>query len=399
MNFRLLIARSAIAVAVLGFTQAGAQVVISKPDASAPQAGAGEQAKANLPDACKLLPQSDLEALFPGRPITQKPPTLSPIYKGPQYNQACMYVIKLPSPTSKLETSKFATVNIIEWGGETDGRNGSASTFAYMRSTREKLAADPKLKVRVEPLAGLGDEAFLEFSAGSYRVEVRKADLIFIVSLDEYSPQTQPNAVALATQVAKRWKTGVGMIEAATPIAANGSVDIPEDKRVSGVAPPSQWPDACALLTPEDVRAVFGDMKIEAQRATMGQIKYESRLDRLEDLPHPIRCLYPTSRIDLVDGERRAVVHDVNLNVSNVAATPELSKKFYDIARKVGDAKTEVSGIGDEASISIMNAIYIRKGLMTIEVRVSGGDRDRVIHDDATRRVNEIAKRVAARLP
>ncbi len=46
-----------------------------------------------------------------------------------------------------------------------------------------------------------------------------------------------------------------------------------------------------------------------------------------------------------------------------------------------------------------MNAIYIRKGLMTIEVRVSGGDRDRAIHDDATRRVNEIAKRVAARLP
>jgi hypothetical protein len=189
------------------------------------------------------------------------------------------------------------------------------------------------------------------------------------------------------------------MIEAATPIAANSSVDVPEDKRVSAVAPPSQWPDACALLTPEDVRAVFGDMKIDAQRATMGQIKYESRIDRLEDLPHPIRCLYPTSRTDLVNGERRVVVHDVNLNVSNVAATPELSKKFYDIARKVGDAKTDVPGIGDEASISIMNAIYIRKGLMTIEVRVSGGDRDRAIHDDATRRVNEIAKRVAARLP
>jgi hypothetical protein len=155
------------------------------------------------------------------------------------------------------------------------------------------------------------------------------------------------------------------MVEAATPIATNSSVDIPADTRASSVAPADQWPEASALLTTENVRAIFGDMKIDAPRKTTGQIKHESRIDRVENLPNPIRCLYQTSRTDLVNGERRFVTHDVNLNVSNMAATPELSKKFYEAARKVGDAKIEIAGLGDEASISVMNAIYVRKGLLT----------------------------------
>jgi len=381
-------------VAVLGAAEVQAQsIVTSKPDAPA------AQANSKLPDACKLLTQADLEVLFPGRPITSKGPTLSPIFKGPQYAESCMYMIKLPSPTSKSEIAKFASVTIITWGGETDGRNGSAATFASIRSTREKLASDPKLNLRLEPVPDTGEEAFLDVSSSTIAVRVRKADLIYVVSLDVYSPQSQPNAVALAAQVAKRWKAGVGMVEGATSIAANSSIDIPADTRVSSVAPADQWPDACALLAPEDVRAVFSDMKIEPPRKTMGQIKRESRIDRVEDLPKPIRCLYQTSRADLVNGERRFVTHDVNLNVSNVAATPGLSKKFYEVARKVGDAKTEIAGLGDEASINVMNAIYIRKGLLTVEVRVGGGDRDRAVHDDAARRVNELAKMVAAKLP
>jgi hypothetical protein len=203
----------------------------------------------------------------------------------------------------------------------------------------------------------------------------------------------------LAARVAKRWKGGVGMVDEATSIATNSSVDIPADTRASSVAPVDQWPDACALLAPEDVRVIFSDMKIEPPRKTMGQIKHESRIDRVEDLPRPIGCRYQTSRADLVNGERRFVTHDVNLIVSNMAATPELSKKFYESARKVGDAKTEIAGLGDEASVSVMNAIYIRKGLLTVEVRVGGGDRDPALHDDATRRVNALAKLVAEKLP
>jgi hypothetical protein len=61
-----------------------------------PPAGVG------LPDACKLMPQSDLEVLFPGMPITSTGAMLSVDYQGPQWNQGCTYSVKLPSPTSKM---------------------------------------------------------------------------------------------------------------------------------------------------------------------------------------------------------------------------------------------------------------------------------------------------------
>jgi hypothetical protein len=66
---------------------------------------------------------------------------------------------------------------------------------------------------------------------------------------------------------------------------------------------------------------------------------------------------------------------------------------------KVGGADTPIPGLGDEASIDIMNNIYVRKGVLTITVRVSGGGRDQTLHADARRRVNEIARLVAAKLP
>jgi hypothetical protein len=197
---------------------------------------------------------------------------------------------------------------------------------------------------------------------------------------------------------AKRWEEVTGMAEAATPILKNTTVDVPADTRAPDVAPVDQWPDACALLTPEDVRAVFGDMKIEPPQKSMGQITYRSRVDRTEALPKPIRCFYQTSRPQMVNGERTFITHDVTLIVANVAATEELSKRYYQAARKVLDASNEVEGLGDEASFSASNVIYIRKGLLTIQVRVGGGDRDRAIHDDATRRVNELAKLVARKL-
>ena len=394
MTLAHFIVRSAIVLALIGAAEVKAQNPATS-NADAPVS----QENSKLPDACKLLPQADLEALFPGRPITSKGPTLSPIYKGPQYAESCMYIVKLPSPTSKLETAKFVTVTIVQWGAGTEGINGSKATFASIRSTSEKVAADPTLNIRVEPVPDIGDEAFMQTSRSSIKIHVRKVDLIYVVILDIYSPQSRANALALTAQVAKRWKGGVGMVEAAAPIAANGGVDIPEDTRASSVAPADQWPDACALLTAQDVHAIFSDMKIEPPHKTMARITHQSRIDRVEDLPNPIGCLYQTSRVDLVNGERRIVTHAVNLMVSNVASTPELSKRYYEAARKVSDAKTEIAGLGDEACIDVLNEIYIRKGLLTVKVQVGGGDRDRVLHDDATRRVNELAKLVAEKLP
>jgi hypothetical protein len=395
---------SAALLALSGAAGVHAQTMLKqRPADPEPQSQAGAtaapQTTANLPDACKLLQQSDLEAVFPGRPITAKGPTLSPVYKGPQYNESCMYTVKLPSPTSKMEQSKFASVTIVKWGGQVDGRDGSAATFASIRSTQEKLAADPKLNVKVEPVSGVADEAIMDTSSSRVAVRVRKADLVYVVSLDIYSPQTQPNTVALAAQVAKRWSPNVGMIEAATSIAPNSTVDIPEDKRVSTTAPADRWPDACALLTPEDVRSVFGDMTVDQPRKYMGQLTHESRIDRVEDLPKPIGCEYQAKRSDLKDGQRKIVTNSIKLSVSNVAASTDFAKKHYESSRKVGDAKTEVAGVGDEASISPMNTVYIRKGVLTVELRVAGDMRDRALYDDATRRANELAKRVSVKLP
>ena len=79
------------------------------------------------------------------------------------------------------------------------------------------------------------------------------------------------------------------------------------------------------------------------------------------------------------------------MNVQDVATSVDIAKKHYAIALKVGDADTAVPGLGDEASIDIMNRIYIRKGVLTVAVHVGGGERDQALHDDARRRVNEIA--------
>jgi hypothetical protein len=392
MHTRFLVAHSVLALSVLVAADALAQSVLTQ-NPPAPPAVAG------LPDACKLMPQSDLEALFPGRPITSKGPTLSAIYKGPQYAEACQYAIQLPSPTSKLDTTKFAMLTIVKCGVCSKDRDGAAETFASIRDSKTKVSADPKLKMRVEPLSGVGDDAFQVISEYDVDTFARKDDLIFFLSLGKYSPQTQPNAVALAAQVAKRWRGGVGMIEAATPIAPNSDVDVPADTRVSLTAAPDQWPDACALLKPEDVRVVFGDMKIDPPRKTMGQIKYYSRVDRVENLPYPIRCNYEARKTDLVNGQRQTIANSIVMIVSDVATTVDASKNHYASSRKVGDADTPVTGLGDEASISIMNQIYIRKGVLNVSVRVGGGERDQTLHADARRRVMELAKLVAAQLP
>lgn len=386
MNLRILVVGSVSATAFLGAIEAQAQN-------AAPQAGPG------WPDACKLMPQSDLEALFPGRPVTSKGPTLSPIFQGPQYNQICMYSVRLPSATSKMDISKSISLTVIKCGVCSKDKSSAAEAFAAARNTKEKVAANPSLHMQIEPLSGVGDDAFQVTTDHEVDVFGRKDDLVFYLSVGKYSSQTQPNAVALAGQVAKRWRGGVGMVDAAAPIAANSSVDIPPDTSVSRTAPADKWPDACALLTPEDVRVVFADMIIGPPDKTMGQIKTYSRVDRVEPLPHPIMCLYQAKKTTLLNGQRQIITNSIYLNVNDMAASPDFAKKYYASSLKGANAATPVDGLGDEASIDIMNRIYIRKGVLNVAVRVGGGENDQALHADARRRVNELAKVIAARLP
>jgi hypothetical protein len=387
MNLRFIVVCLVIATAVLGAAEAQAQNAV-------PPANSG------LPDACKLMPQSDLEALFPGMPIDAKGPTLSPIYQGPQYNSACMYSVKLPSPTSKLDTAKFISLTVIKCDVcYLKNKTSATEVLANVRDTKQKVAANPSLHMQLDPLSDVGDEAFQVTTDHDVNIYTRKDDLVLFLSVAKYSRETQPNAVALAGQVVKRWRGGVGMVEAASSIAANTSVALPPDTRVSATASADKWPDACALLTPADVRTVFGDMTIDQPRKTMGEIRFDSRVDRVEKLPLPISCHYLAHKTTLVNGQRQVITNSIDMNIEDVATSVDFAKKHYGIALKVGDADTVVDGLGDEAGIDIMNRIHIRKGVLTIAVHVGGGERDQALHADARRRVNEIAKLVAAKLP
>src|SRR5260221_3515 len=107
----------------------------------------------------------------------------------------------IAAPGSNLGTARDAAFDIMKWGAEHTGQSEAAETFASMRDAREKSAAAPNAHIRIEPLPGVGDEAFQETTNYDVVIRARKDDLIFSLSLGMYSPQTQPNAVALAAQV------------------------------------------------------------------------------------------------------------------------------------------------------------------------------------------------------
>ncbi|GEM_PF-1872252 len=390
--------RPAWLLLLAGAVHAAALAQTATVTASPPPAAA--TAPANAPDACRLMPRADIEALFPGRPVTDKGPTLSPLSRGPQYAESCAYVVRLPSPTSTLDFARFASLTVVRWGDSpVVGRGTAKDSFASIRTARERVATDPKLSLRIEPLAGVGEEAFMETSAHRVAVYARKGDLIVSASLDAYSSQTPGNASALARQALSRWQPGTGMVAAAAPIATQAALEVPADTRVSQTAPADQWPDACALMTPEDVKAVFPDMTIAAPVQFKGKITHESRENRIEEIPRPIGCLYNVRRTDTLDGKRVTVSHQVQMSVRNLASTPAFSQRYFEVSKKVGEPKTPVAGLGDEANIDILNRIQIRKGLLSVEVRVGGGERDAALHAVARERVNALAARVAAKLP
>jgi hypothetical protein len=380
MNLRFLIMHLITTTTVVGAINAQAQ--------NAPlKTGTG------LPDACKLMLQSDLEALFPGMPINGPRPTLSSIYQGvPQYNQSCEYSVQLPSPISKALDTKFVKLQIIQCDVcDAKYKVSAGGAFAHDRDSAKQAAN--QTHAQFGPLSGIGDEAFQETYDDDVTITARQDDLIFKIVVQKYSRQTQPNAFALASQATKRWRSGIGMVDAATSIPANTSVEVPADTRVSSTASADKWPDACVLLTREDVRKVFGDMTIEGPRKTMGQITYESRVDRVEKLPYPIGCHYTAHKTKTDNGQI------IDLRVRDFAASVDVAKKRYEETVKIVDADTVVPGLGDQAGINIMNEIYIRKGALTVSVRVSGDDRDQALYADARREVNEIAKLIATKLP
>ena len=354
------------------------------------------------PDACELMPRSDLEALFPGMQVGSKQPNLSPLFEGlPQYNQSCMYSVRLPSAISKMFFGHIVSVAVIGCdlcNTKTPTNRTAQETLAGIRDTQEKVAANPSLRGKVTSLPGVGDAAFEVTSDSNYKIYARKDDLVYMLELGKYSGQTQANAVALATEVARRWRGGVGMVQAGTPIAANNSVEQPPDTRIVVTASADKWPDACAFLTHDDVRAVFGDMTINGQpQRSMGKLEFQSRINRVETLPHPIKCSYTAEKPAMVNGRPEPIVYIINVLIEDVSTTADYAKKRFAF---LYHNDTPLPGLGDEAAFDKANEmINIRKGALTLWVQVTDDDRDQARHADTLSREEKLARLVAARMP
>lgn len=347
------------------------------------------QAAAKLPDACALMPQSDLEALFPARSIKRDEPVRSALYKGPQYVESCMYRVRLPNPRTTGDQTKFATLAVFD-------RGAGASAFADRFKMR--MEATPITKAKVEKVEGVGDEAFQEVSDSETSVVVRKGGLFYKVQLDSYSTQTLPNAIVLARQAASRWSDSEGMVAGDGKIASNEKVEIPADTRQSMTAPPERWPDACAMLTKEDVQSVYKDMEVEGPDKRMAMLTTQSREQKSVPLPHPTGCSYLVTETREVKGRRDVNTTSVRLNISDVAAKPEYAQRMYEVIR--GD--TELPGLAEQASIKASSVeVAMLKGPLTLTLRAgsANGGRDQAQHDKDVELLKALATKVAARLP
>lgn len=360
-------------------------------------------ASAGRPDACKLMTQADVSALYPGLPVKNFSKELSPVFRGPQFVSICGYNVKLPSGG----LPKYASL-VVSSCGVCDK---SSPAPASLGNAPQGEAAIPGTEVKL--LSHVGDEAFEAFytTRGEYKLYVRKDDLIFILTLDKSSAKSESDAVALAKQAVKRWRGGVGMVDAATPIDTKTVVEAvaytpPPPKapvplpaslstppagmamRPSKSAPQDKWPDPCKLLPLSDIRTVFGDMTIDPPQKPVP-------MKMPDGIPAPLSCDYSAHKNVTVDGKRAFVFNSVRFTIFDMATSVDFAKGYY----RIGHGNMPLAGLGDDASIDDTNHIYIRKGVLNVVVYVGGDVRDRARFEDSRKRLNAIAKLVAAHLP
>ncbi len=341
-----------------------------------------------LPDACGLVTEADLNALFPGQPVEKVDQTLSVLGQGPQYVQSCLYRVRLPNPRSSGTTASLISLTVLQLNGD---QREFAHQFSAQTSYRDIRNS------QVERVPEVADEALTDVNEREIVVIARDGKLMYRLTLDNYSAQSLPNALSLARQAADRWSDQDGMRTAAAPLAANTAVEIPPDTRESNQAPAQEWPDACALLTRADVEAVYAGAEIEGPEATRGQLTRMSRTNTSEDLPHPIACVFNVVERFLVDGKRELDVTRVRVAISDMARSPEIAERIFRI--HAGD--TDMPGLGDRASRNTTaRSMAIQKGRLTVQLSAASarGARDQAIQDQDNQRLLALAQRVAPRM-
>lgn len=200
MRYLALLRFAAGPILLAAVLSAAAAAEETAPEGVAPSAGA--QKPDRLPDACKLLSLSDLQVRYPGRFVANSQATLSPSYRGPQYAELCSYAVRLGSARDEGDVTRYVSLQIVSWRDGTVGHGTKTLTAAREAFAKEPAASNAP---PTESVTGVGDEAFLAVSERWVQLVGRKGELIFELSAQRYSPQTVPDAIALAAQVAKRW--------------------------------------------------------------------------------------------------------------------------------------------------------------------------------------------------
>jgi len=98
----------------------------------------------------------------------------------------------------------------------------------------------------------------------------------------------------------------------------------------------------------------------------------------------------------MVNGRSEPIAHIISVFIEDVPTTADYAKKRY---HNLFGRNPLLPGLGDEASFDNANeTINIRKGVVTLRVKVTDDDRDQVRHTDTLSRQDKIAKLVAARM-
>ena len=190
-----------------------------------------------------------------------------------------------------------------------------------------------------------------------------------------------------------------------TPAAPNGW-----QPRKPRTAWRSQWPRTCSLLTFEDVQKVYPDRIVRPDnefpeidaiwpKYGVSSIGFGFGKERQE------YCHYLIAAPEDLTGQRIPQVQIASVTIAHMVDSPEVARKYYDYFGPARDAYTDIAGVGDEARLTSSGLLYVRKGLVTISVRVSdsvqvvevipeGGD-----PAERRRRTIELAKLVVGRMP